>query len=225
MRKKSTRLLSAALAACMMLSVLPVGAFAAEPGTEPENGNGVSAQAEETLPFAGKEITEGGTYTMDGGEYTGPITVNVQDGSDVIIKITGHVTTSIKDVLIEVVNGQVKINGDGATVENIREGLGSYHGIGSALIALSSTDNNTTVEINGGISGFLNKFGTEGFDALALQRMTGRSAGGLIEEEAEHHAARAGHSCGLCAVQDKRLLDLIDALPPQAFRAPDPAGA
>ena len=44
MRKKSTRLLSAALAACMMLSVLPVGAFAAEPGTEPENG--VSAQAD-----------------------------------------------------------------------------------------------------------------------------------------------------------------------------------
>ena len=47
MRKKSTRLLSAALAVCMMLSVLPVGAFAAEPGTEPENGNGASAQAEE----------------------------------------------------------------------------------------------------------------------------------------------------------------------------------
>ena len=46
MRKKSTRLLSAALAVCMMLSVLPVGAFAAEPGAaEPENG--VSAQAEE----------------------------------------------------------------------------------------------------------------------------------------------------------------------------------
>mgnify|MGYP000274999334 CR=1 FL=1 len=34
MRKKSTRLLSAALAVCMMLSVLPVGAFAAEPGAE-----------------------------------------------------------------------------------------------------------------------------------------------------------------------------------------------
>ena len=46
MRKKSTRLLSAALAVCMMLSVLPVGAFAAEPGAaEPENG--VRAQAEE----------------------------------------------------------------------------------------------------------------------------------------------------------------------------------
>ena len=45
MRKKSTRLLSAALAACMMLSVLPVGAFAAEPGAE-EQENGVSAQAD-----------------------------------------------------------------------------------------------------------------------------------------------------------------------------------
>mgnify|MGYP002765182121 CR=1 FL=1 len=156
MRKKSTRLLSAALAACMMLSALPVGAFAAEPGTEQENA--VAAQEEaQTLPKTGGSITSGGTYTMEGGEYTGPITVNVQDGNDVIINITGHVTTSIKDVLIEVVNGQVKINGDGATVENIREGLGSYHGIGSALIALSSTDNNTTVEINGGT--YSNKFG------------------------------------------------------------------
>ena len=34
----------------MMLSVLPVGAFAAEPGTEPENGNGVSAQADAAVP-------------------------------------------------------------------------------------------------------------------------------------------------------------------------------
>ena len=48
MRKKSTRLLSAALAACMMLSALPVGAFAAEPGTEPENG--VSTQADAAVP-------------------------------------------------------------------------------------------------------------------------------------------------------------------------------
>ena len=45
MRKKSPRLLSAALAVCRRLSVLPVGAFAAEPGAaEPENG--VSAQAD-----------------------------------------------------------------------------------------------------------------------------------------------------------------------------------
>lgn len=150
MRKKSTRLLSAALAACMMLSVLPVGAFAAEPGTEPENGNGVSAQAEETLPFAGKEITEGGTYTMEGGEYTGGITVNVEDGNDVIINITGHVTTNIRDMLIKVVKGHVTINGgNDAIVENMSEPV-FYYGLGAALIGLSSTDDNTTVEINGG---------------------------------------------------------------------------
>lgn len=148
MRKKSTRLLSAALAACMMLSVLPVGAFAAEPGTEPENT--ATAQAEETLPFAGKEITEGGTYTMEGGEYTGPITVNVQDGNDVIINITGHVTTNIRDMLIKVVKGHVTINGgNDAIVENMSE-PGYYYGLGPALIGLSSTDANTTVEINGG---------------------------------------------------------------------------
>ena len=90
MRKKSTRLLSAALAVCMMLSVLPVGAFAAEPGTEPENGNGASAQAEETLPFEGKEITKGGTYTMPEGTYTGNFEINTDD--DVKIEITGDVT-------------------------------------------------------------------------------------------------------------------------------------
>lgn len=148
MRKKSTRLLSAALAVCMMLSVLPVGAFAAEPGTEPENT--ATAQAEETLPFAGKEITEGGTYTMEGGEYTGPFTVNVQDGNDVIINITGHVTTNIRDMLIKVVKGHVTINGgNDAIVENMSE-PGYYYGLGPALIGLSSTDANTTVEINGG---------------------------------------------------------------------------
>lgn len=74
----------------MMLSVLPVGAFAAEPGTEPENGNGVSAQAEETLPFEGKEITKGGTYTMPEGTYTGNFEINTDD--DVKIEITGDVT-------------------------------------------------------------------------------------------------------------------------------------
>ena len=49
MRKKSTRLLSAALAVCMMLSALPVGAFAAEPGAA-EQENGASAQADAAVP-------------------------------------------------------------------------------------------------------------------------------------------------------------------------------
>ena len=57
MRKKSTRLLSAALAACMMLSVLPVGAFAAEPGAE-EQENGASAQADAAVPEGDIAIDE-----------------------------------------------------------------------------------------------------------------------------------------------------------------------
>lgn len=152
MRKKSTRLLSAALAACMMLSVLPVGAFAAEPGTEPENA--VTAQEEvHKLNTRGANIITGGTYTME-SEYTGPITVNVQDDddNDVIINITGNVTTNIQDMLIKVVKGNVTINGEGATVENMSgQTPPSYvNSIGYALIGLSSTDEKTTVEINGG---------------------------------------------------------------------------
>ena len=166
MRKKSTRLLSAALAVCMMLSVLPVGAFAAGTDTETENGNGVSAQAEETLPFAGKEITEGGTYTMEKGVYTGQITVNVQDGNDVIINITGDVTTNIRDMLIKVVKGHVTINGDGATVENMSEWAlyDDYKAVDRALIGLSGADDDTTVEIKGGT--YRKKFGA----AVGCQR-------------------------------------------------------
>ena len=89
MRKKSTRFLSAALAACMMLSALPVGAFAADPGTASTESS-VSAQATETLPFEGKEITTGGTYTMPSGTYTGNFVINTDE--DVKIEITGDVT-------------------------------------------------------------------------------------------------------------------------------------
>ena len=46
MRKKSTRFLSAALAACMMVPALPVGAFAAAPAAA-STESAVSTQAEE----------------------------------------------------------------------------------------------------------------------------------------------------------------------------------
>lgn len=166
MRKKSTRLLSAALAACMMLSVLPVGAFAAEPGAE-EPENAVTAQEEaQTLNKNGDSITHGGTYTMEGGPYTGGITVNVQDDKDVIINITGSVTTSIEDMLIKVVNGHVTINGDGATVENMSEWAlyDDYDAVDRALIGLSGADDDTTVEIKGGT--YRKKFGA----AVGCQR-------------------------------------------------------
>ena len=100
MRKKSTRLLSAALAACMMLSVLPVGAFAAEPGTEPEN---TATAQEETVgyPLKGGErinkefiVAHGNTYTIGGEEtYQNPITIDTNQ--DVTIKFINNVNCHI----------------------------------------------------------------------------------------------------------------------------------
>ena len=63
MRKKSMRFISAALAACMMASTLPVGAFALEGDTAPESG--VSTQAEETVAETVTTIpTETKVYTI-----------------------------------------------------------------------------------------------------------------------------------------------------------------
>ena len=148
MRKKSTRFLSAALAACMMLSVLPVGAFALEPGEDATNA-AVTAQDEaHILQKSGDNITSGGTYTMEGGTYTGTITVDVEDGKDVIINITGDVTTNIDAMLIKVLKGHVTINGGNATVRSTNVTV--EYSLVHALIGLSGTDENTTVEINGG---------------------------------------------------------------------------
>lgn len=79
MRKKSTRLLSAALAVCMMLSVLPVGAFAAEPGTaEPENG--ASAQAEEE--FVQPESVEINSTNFQDTDFQNYVKQYDKDGND-----------------------------------------------------------------------------------------------------------------------------------------------
>ena len=115
MRKKSTRLLSAALAVCMMLSVLPVGAFAAEPGTEPENG--VSAQ-EETEPYrlkGGETVNDtfvaahGDVYELS-GPYTKSITVDTTK-NDVTLNIVGNVDVNMGSALLNVKDARdLKIN-------------------------------------------------------------------------------------------------------------------
>lgn len=79
MRKKSTRLLSAALAACMMLSVLPVGAFAAEPGAE-EQENGASAQAEEE--FVQPESVEINSTNFQDTNFQNYVKQYDKDGND-----------------------------------------------------------------------------------------------------------------------------------------------
>ena len=115
MRKKSTRLLSAALAVCMMLSVLPVGAFAAEPGAE-EPENGVSAQ-EETEPYhlnGGETVNDkfvaahGDVYELS-GPYTKSITVYTT--KNVTLNIVGNVDVNMGSALLNVKDARdLKIN-------------------------------------------------------------------------------------------------------------------
>lgn len=115
MRKKSTRLLSAALAVCMMLSVLPVGAFAAEPrAAEPENG--VSAQ-KETKPYplkGGETVNDkfveanGDVYELS-GPYTKSITVDTTE--NVTLNIVGNVDVNMRSALLNVKDARdLKIN-------------------------------------------------------------------------------------------------------------------
>ena len=126
MRKKSTRLLSAALAVCMMLSVLPVGAYAAEPGAaEPENG--VSAQ-EETEPYhlnGGETVNDtfvaahGDVYELS-GPYTKSITVYTT--KNVKLNIVGNVDVNMGSALLNVKDARdLKINaGQYDVVANVK---------------------------------------------------------------------------------------------------------
>ena len=157
MRKKSTRLLSAALAVCMMLSVLPVGAFAAEPGAaEPENG--ASAQ-EDTGTVLDKtelfhEINTAGTYILEAGDYARRYTdddgilqtvdsnsVNIDAaGQDVIIEITGPITGFAGITVYDV--GTLTIKNNGHTVSSYGQAF---------LKTLATVHTHTyTIYVNGG---------------------------------------------------------------------------
>lgn len=115
MRKKSTRLLSAALAVCMMLSVLPVGAFAAEPGAE-EQENGASAQVEtEPYPLKGGEIVNDKLVAAHGDVYelSGPYTksITVDTTKNVTLNIVGNVDVNMESALLNVKDARdLKIN-------------------------------------------------------------------------------------------------------------------
>lgn len=116
MRKKSMRFISAALAACMMASTLPVGAFALEGDTAPESG--VSTQAEETTtitPTTAITITKGGNYEIPGGNYAGNITIKLTDTKETVnITIKGDITPTYADPFIDVKNaGVVNVDLDG----------------------------------------------------------------------------------------------------------------
>lgn len=148
MRKKSMRFISAALAACMMASTLPVGAFALEGNTAPESG--VSTQAEETtednvttIPTTGYTIKKGGDYEIKGDTYTGGITVNASDNDEVTIHIASNVKfTRDNQVFILVENAKL------VTIENTDNHTVTLNG--QHFYDLSTASNGVESVINGG---------------------------------------------------------------------------
>ena len=116
MRKKSLRVISAALAVCMMASTLPVGAFALEVGAG-ETTAAVSEQKAATSHRldGGETIDEdfveayGAVYTLS-GNYTSGITIETMQ--DITINIEGEVTvTGVAKFLDVTGTGKVTING------------------------------------------------------------------------------------------------------------------
>ena len=112
MRKKSTRFLSAALAACMMASVLPVSAFAdggtgSETGGDPQQGEVIKE-----FPREGGIIEEGGTYNLY-GDYKGCLDLRLGPDGSAVVNVTGNVHSEVQDdqdAVLLLRTGKVTIN-------------------------------------------------------------------------------------------------------------------
>ena len=122
MRKFGMRFISAALAACMMASVLPVSAFASGGGTatDPESSISTQAAVTGTVLTGGETIRNGGEYILS-GDYTKQITI--ESIKPVTINIVGNVNYTVtgdwydtKGLLYVKKVPELTINGTGATV-------------------------------------------------------------------------------------------------------------
>ena len=149
MRKKSTRFLSAALAACMMLSVVPVGAFAAEVGTNDAIAAVSEQEAVEPYHLQGGETindtfveTNGAVYTLS-GDYTRGITVEAT--KNITINVDGKVTINNVYTFLDITgSGMVTINGTKDGVDQEIENKRADYGYSIKMAE------NTNVVCNGG---------------------------------------------------------------------------
>lgn len=115
------RLISLLLAFSMMLTFLPAGAVSAFA----EGAVGPIDLSKGTLLNGGENITDSGTYQLN-GTYNQGITINTKDSKDsVVINVTGNVTGNIPynqesgNALISIQAGTVTFNGnDNYTVTN-----------------------------------------------------------------------------------------------------------
>lgn len=108
------RLISLLLAFSMMLTFLPAGAV-------PAFAEGIADDTtKETLLKGGENITDSGTYQLN-GTYKKGITINTT--GSVVINVTGNVTGNLPDTsgaLIYIKNGTVTFNGNGHTVTSTK---------------------------------------------------------------------------------------------------------
>lgn len=158
MRKKSTRLLSAALAVCMMLSVLPVGAFALEVGAA-DPAAAVSEQKAATPHHLGDGETindeliaqYGNTYTI-GGEETYLKRIKIYTNQDVTIKFINDVNCNIEGT-ISYILGDHRSFIDAEKVGKLiisNEGNYKFKSRQMGVRFLGVTAPNAIVEVNGG---------------------------------------------------------------------------
>ena len=158
MRKKSTRLLSAALAVCMMLSVLPVGAFALEPGEDATNA-AVSTQ-EETEGYHlndGVTINEdfikkhGNTYTIGGNEeYRYSITIDTTE--DVTINFVDNTVGRMQSFIPELKHAMIEVKKvNKLTINNQKNYKYNAKGYEYIMFLWVKPGAAQEVEVNGGI--------------------------------------------------------------------------
>ena len=123
MRKSGMRFISAALAACMMASVLPVSAFASGGGTATDPESSISTQAAVTdrVLKNGDTIRSGGEYILSGNytqriiiDSTEPVTINIV--GNVNYTVTGDGWYDMNTLLYVKKVPKLTINGTGATV-------------------------------------------------------------------------------------------------------------
>ena len=138
MRKSGMRFISAALAACMMASVLPVSAFASGGGTATDPESSISTQAAVTgiVLKGGETIRNGGEYILR-GDYTKQIIID--STKPVTINIDGNVNYTVtgdwyytKGLLYVKKVSELTINGMGATVTGQGRGF-LYSGYNDSL--------------------------------------------------------------------------------------------
>ena len=151
MKKLGTRLISAALAACMITSVLPVSAFASEGGTDEETGE--SAERElSSGEYA--DIYEPGIYTLPAGTYTGDNAIYVGDLSGVVtINVTGNITVNSDGPFLNIYrDGYADESAEPLDLTlNMNEHIISS--TGSSILVINSdveAKANITVTVNGG---------------------------------------------------------------------------